>query len=59
MLLYSTQAGQVEIGSDHMIRFSNFATVAAPAAVVPPGKKSWYEITFKEGDGISQIGKYQ
>ena len=40
-----------------MIRFRRYSTVAAPAALVPPGQKAFYEITFSEGDGFSHMGK--
>lgn len=46
----------MKIEADHSIKFESFSTVAAPTAVVPNGKKAWYEITFQEGSGISQMG---
>ena len=55
---FYTQLDQVEVDSDHVIRFRGFSTVTAPTAVVTCGKKAYYEITFKEGSGISQMGKY-
>ena len=44
------------IGVDHSVKFDTVSTAAAPSAVVPSGKKAWYEVTFIEGDGISQMG---
>jgi len=46
----------VKISVDHNVEFDSFTTVAAPSAVVPNGKKAWYEVTFKKGSGISQFG---
>ena len=46
----------VNVGIDHVVRFGRFSTITAASAVVPNGKKAWYEVTFMEGYGISQVG---
>jgi len=53
---YRGTPSDTKIGSDHVVKFVAFATVAAPSAVVPNGKKAWYEITFVKGSGVSQVG---
>jgi len=46
----------IRVSANHEVKFDSFSTAAAPDAVVPPSVKAFYEITFKEGSGISQIG---
>ena len=46
----------VKIGVDHVVDFGSFSTIAATSAVVTKGKKAWYEVTFKSGSGVSQVG---
>ena len=54
--IFRGSPSDVKISANHDIDYGSFSTVSAPSAVVPPGKKAFYEVTFKEGSGISQIG---
>ena len=61
ILLHRGAASDAEISADHQIGFkgdfsTGWSTVAAPSAVVPAGKKGWYELTLVGGSGWSQVG---
>ena len=50
----------VSIDSDHTVKFNEFSTVVASSAVIPEGKKVFYEVVFQGyeeiSNPISQIG---
>ena len=39
----------VEIDVNHFVKFSGFAIVASPSAIVLSGRKAWYEVEFISG----------